>query len=194
MAFKSQMSVYFSTHEPLQSVRQRKSWNASKGQNRTLPVPKHNSCAKQNAHLIATQRSRGIASMSPVPSTCRIFVALFTFGAAPHLALAQDVKPMAFPFALEGAYNEIETKYIFGFTDGSDIGAEGEKAIEVETNGAFRKRHGRYSAIEQEVEFEAVPTQFFAYELSAHGTAHAIKGVDGLDDLHRVTPSGLSAR
>ena len=132
--------------------------------------------------------------MSPVPSTCRIFVALFTFGAAPHLALAQDVKPMAFPFALEGAYNEIETKYIFGFTDGSDIGAEGEKAIELETNGAFRKRHGRYSAIEQEVEFEAVPTQFFAYELSAHGTAHAIKGVDGLDDLHRVTPSGLSAR
>jgi len=101
---------------------------------------------------------------------------------------------MAFPFALEGTYNEIETKYIFGFTDGSDIGAEGEKAIELETNGAFRRRHGRYSAIEQEVEFEAVPTQFFAYELSAHGMAHAISGVDGLDDLHRVTPSGLSAR
>jgi outer membrane putative beta-barrel porin/alpha-amylase len=114
--------------------------------------------------------------------------------AVPQIGSAQDAKPTSFPFALDGVYNEIETKYIFGFTDGSDIGAEGEKAIELETNGAFRKRHGRYSAIEQEVEFEAVPTQFFAYELSGHGTAHAISGVDGLDNLHRVTPSGLSAR
>jgi hypothetical protein len=119
---------------------------------------------------------------------------LFALCAAPHLAFAEDAKAMRFPFSVDGVYNEIETKYIFGFTDGSDIGAEGEKAIELETNGQFRKRHGRYSAIEQEVEFEAVPSQFFAYELSAHGTAHAISGVDGLDDLHRVTPSGLSAR
>jgi hypothetical protein len=140
------------------------------------------------------EHSQGRTSMSPVASTCRTCFALLTLGAAPHLAFAQDAQPRAFPFALDGTYNEIETKYIFGFTDGSDIGAEGEKAIEVEANGAFRKRHGHYSAIEQEVEFEAVPTQFFAYELSAHGMAHAIKGVDGLDDLHRVTPSGLSAR
>src|SRR3954452_20487778 len=69
-----------------------------------------------------------------------------------------------------------------------------EPSANLETNGAFRKRHGRYSAIEQELEFEAVPTQFFAYELSAHGTAHAISAVDGLDKLHRVAPSGLSAR
>lgn len=132
--------------------------------------------------------------MSPVPSICRTFLALLTLCTAPHLAFGQAVQPTAFPLALDGTYNEIETKYIFGFTDGSDIGAEGEKAIELETNGAFRKRHGRYSAVEQEVEFEAVPTQFFAYELSAHGTAHAINKVDGLDNLHRVTPSGLSAR
>jgi hypothetical protein len=119
---------------------------------------------------------------------------LLALCAAPHFAFAEDAKSMRFPFSVDGVYNEIETKYIFGFTDGSDIGAEGEKAIELETNGQFRKRHGRYSAIEQEVEFEAVPSQFFAYELSAHGMAHAISGVDGLDDLHRVTPSGFSAR
>src|SRR5947209_9189809 len=130
----------------------------------------------------------------PVPSTCTKWLAITALCTFPYFAFAQEAAPTRFPFSIDGAYNEIETKYIFGFTDGSDIGAEGEKAIELETNGAFRKRHGRYSAIEQEVEFEAVPTQFFAYELSAHGTAHAIKGVDGLDDLHLVTPSVLSSR
>src|SRR4051794_32094927 len=81
-----------------------------------------------------------------VSRTCTKSLALLVLSATPPLAFAQDVQPMAFPFALEGTYNEIETKYIFGFTDGSDIGAEGEKSIELETNGAFRKRHGRYSA------------------------------------------------
>jgi len=90
-------------------------------------------------------------------------------------------------------FHELETKYIFGFTSGSDIGAEGERAIEFETTGAFQKRHGRYTAIEQEIEFEGVPTQNFAYELSAHGTYHAIKGVDDLDDFTRAQFSGLSA-
>ncbi|MEA2759828.1 MAG: hypothetical protein QOH65_2441 [Methylobacteriaceae bacterium] len=132
--------------------------------------------------------------MPPVLTRSTRLLMLLALCVASHLAFAEDAKPMRFPFSVEGVYNEIETKYIFGFTDGSDIGAEGEKAIELETNGQFRKRHGRYSAIEQEVEFEAVPSQFFAYELSAHGMAHAISGVDGLDDLHRVTPSGLSAR
>ena len=69
-----------------------------------------------------------------------------------------------FPFALDGAYHEIETKYIFGFTDGADTGAEGETAIEFETNVALRRRNGTYAAAEQEIEFEAVPSQFFSFE------------------------------
>jgi hypothetical protein len=90
-------------------------------------------------------------------------------------------------------YHELETKYIFGFTSGSDIGAEGEKAIEFETTAAFQKRHGTYRMIEQEFEFEGVPTQNFAYELSAHTLYNSIKGVDGLDNLNRTQFSGLSA-
>jgi hypothetical protein len=129
--------------------------------------------------------------MPPVPRACTGFFAVFALCAVTHLAFAQDGNPTRFPFSLDGVYNEIETKYIFGFTDGSDIGIEGEKAVELETNGQFRKRHGRYSAIEQELEFEAVPSQFLAYELSAHGTAHATSGVDGLDDLHRIAPAGF---
>ena len=83
---------------------------------------------------------------------------------------------------------------MFGFVDGADIGNEGEKAFEFETTGAFQKRGGRYSAVEQELEFEHVPTQFFGYELSAHGMAHSISGVEGLDDINHAAFSGLSAK
>ncbi len=47
------------------------------------------------------------------------------------------------PQTLNEAFQDIESKYIFRFTQGSDIGNEGEKAIEFETNGSFQKRGGR---------------------------------------------------
>jgi Putative MetA-pathway of phenol degradation len=89
-------------------------------------------------------------------------------------------------------FHELETKYIFGFTSGSDIGAEGEKSIEFETTSTFQKRQGRFVALEQEVEFEGVPTQYFAYELSAHGMYNNIHGVDGIDNVTSTQFSGLS--
>ena len=90
-------------------------------------------------------------------------------------------------------FHEIETKYIFGFTEGADIEAEGEKAIEFETTGSFGMRGGSFTAIEQEIEFENTPTQFFEYELSAHGLYQSIDNVDGLDNFHNFNFSGLSA-
>ncbi len=101
---------------------------------------------------------------------------------------AQDAPP-----ATIDPYHELETKYIFGFTEGADIGAEGEKAIEFETTTSSTMRGGSFMAIEQEVEFEGVPTQFFGYELSAHGLMQQIYGVDGLDNLNRTNFSGFSA-
>ena len=91
------------------------------------------------------------------------------------------------------SFHELETKYIFGFTSGADIGVPGEEAIEVETTTESRKRGGHYSVVEQEVELEGVPSDRFAYELSVHGTSTAVTGVEGLDDRHRVGFSGLSA-
>src|SRR5471030_1085026 len=63
-------------------------------------------------------------------------------------------------------FHEAESKYMFGFVDGSDIGNEGEKAIEYEATGSFGKRGGRYGAVEHELAFEHVLTQNFSYELS----------------------------
>ena len=39
--------------------------------------------------------------------------------------------------------HELETKYIVGFTQGSDIDAEGEPSIEFETTAGFPMRGGR---------------------------------------------------
>jgi hypothetical protein len=90
-------------------------------------------------------------------------------------------------------YHELETKYIFGFTEGADIGAEGEKSIEFETTTASGLRGGTYGALEQEVEFESVPTQNFGYELSAHGLGFSVNDVPGMADAHGANFSGLSA-
>ena len=91
-------------------------------------------------------------------------------------------------------FYEAESKYMFGFLDGADIGNEGEKAFEYESTGSFQKRGGRYAAIEHEFEFEHVPTQNFAYELSAHVLSHSISGVEDLDDFRGTQFSGLSAK
>src|ERR1700753_3184362 len=48
-------------------------------------------------------------------------------------------------------YHELETKYIFGFTEGADIGAEGEKSIELETTTAGGLRGGTHRALETEI-------------------------------------------
>jgi hypothetical protein len=122
-----------------------------------------------------------------------LLLAAALFGAVGRLdaAKADAARPATPPV---DSFHELETKYIFGFTTGADIGVPGEQSIEFETTAAFQKRGGRYSAVEQEIEFEGVPTDYFAYELSAHGTYHSISGMSGgLDDLNRIGFSGLSA-
>jgi len=91
-------------------------------------------------------------------------------------------------------FHEAESKYMFGFLDGSDIGNENEKAFEYEATASLQKRGGRYTALEHEFEFEQVPTQNFAYELSAHVLSHSISGVEGLDDRNSTQFSGASAK
>ncbi len=90
-------------------------------------------------------------------------------------------------------YHELETKYLFGFTEGADIGAEGEQSVEFESTTQWGRRGGVYGTIEQEVEYENVPTQNFGYELSAHGFAYNVQGVEDAPVASGSTFSGLSA-
>lgn len=124
-----------------------------------------------------------------------LFAALF-FIATGFSARAQSAQLAATSNApsVADVFHEAETKYLFGFTDGADIGNEGEKAIEYEGTGSFKKRGGRYSAFEHELEFEHVLTQNFAYELSLHGLNHSVSDVEGLDDLQNTQFGGASAK
>ena len=50
--------------------------------------------------------------------------------------------PAAQAAPLPDPFHELETKYLFGFTEGADIGAEGEQSVEFETTAAFQSAAG----------------------------------------------------
>ena len=90
--------------------------------------------------------------------------------------------PLFFPaaasaqYATPDSFRELESKYIFGFTVGSDIGPEGERALELTAGAAFQKRTGSFGALEQEVELEYNPTDSFQIEPGARGVYTWING------------------
>jgi hypothetical protein len=108
-----------------------------------------------------------------------IAVALISFSTV-NLVRAQDTT----------GFYEIETKYIFGFTEGSGIGLEGEKEISTETVARFGKRDGRYQATETKLEFEMTPNQYIQLEMGVLVASHNIRSVTDLDDRNQVAFSG----
>lgn len=106
----------------------------------------------------------------------------------PAVASAQSATPGQTP----NSFREFESKYIFGFTLGSDIGEEGEVELENGTNIAFQKRTGTYGALEHEAELEYNPFDSFQIEAAAHGVYTWISGVEGLEDRHGANFGGLS--
>jgi hypothetical protein len=91
------------------------------------------------------------------------------------------------------AFHELETKYIFGFTIGSSIGIEGEKAFEPDTIGNFGKRDGTYTATETELEFEYTPSQLVQIEFGPTVSYYNIHNVTGIDDRSMGSLNGFEA-
>jgi hypothetical protein len=91
------------------------------------------------------------------------------------------------------AFHEIETKYIFGFTVGSAVEAEGEKAIEPDTRANFGKRGGHYAATGTEVEYEFTPNQYMQIELGPTVSYYNIHNVPGLEDRTMGSLNGFVA-
>jgi len=88
-------------------------------------------------------------------------------------------------------FYEIETKYIFGFTEGSGIGLEGEKEFTTESVINFGKRDGRYAVSETKFEYEFTPNQYIQIELGPLASYYDIRNVTGLDDMNAVKFSGF---
>ena len=92
--------------------------------------------------------------------------------------------------AQDGFY-EVETKYIFGFTEGSGVGLEGEKEFSLESVARIGKADGRYWASETKLEYEFTPNQYVQFELGPLVSSHYIKNVTDLDNRNQVAFAGF---
>src|SRR5512139_1147565 len=95
------------------------------------------------------------------------------------------------PKTVLAIYRDVETKYIFGFTEGSGIGLEGEKEFSIDTVARIGKRDGRYWASESKLEFEFTPNQYVQFELGPLVAGHSIGNVTGLDDRKQLAFGGF---
>jgi len=91
-----------------------------------------------------------------------------------------------------GTFYEIETKYIFGFTIGSSVGLEGEKAFEPVTVGHFGKRTGTYAATETELEYEFTPNQYMQIELGPTVSYYNVHNVTDINDRTMASLNGFA--
>jgi hypothetical protein len=117
---------------------------------------------------------------------CSIIAAI-SYVASSVAAIAQDDAAFA---------REIETKYIFGFTEGSGIGLEGEKELSFDTDariakGARKPGPSRYWGSESKLEFEFTPNQYVQFEFGPILSGHSISNVPGLFDRNQFAFGGL---
>jgi len=105
------------------------------------------------------------------------------------LALLVGLVPAAFGQSPNTFY-EIETKYIFGFTEGSGIGLEGEKEISPDSVTSIGKRTGSYVTGQTKLKYEFTPNQFMQFELGPIVSWHHIRNVTDLDDVNRFSFGG----
>jgi hypothetical protein len=103
--------------------------------------------------------------------------------AAPLCAFAPDML-RAQDNAGDDAFYEIETKYIFGFTEGSGVGLEGEKEFSPESVITFGKRDGHYMVSQTKLEYEFTPNQYVQFELGPIVSSYNIRNVTDLDDMN----------
>src|ERR1700674_728887 len=84
-------------------------------------------------------------------------------------------------------YRDVETKYIFGFTEGSGIGLEGEKEFSPDSVTSIGKRDGKYTTTETKLKYEFTPNQYVQFELGPIVSWHNIQNVTGLDNRNQTS-------
>jgi hypothetical protein len=114
------------------------------------------------------------------------------FLSAPAHAFAQEAGQKL--TASNPKADELETKNIFGFTSGTDIGPEHDLELELETNLEFAKREGAYNSGDQFVTLEYNPTDWIEVDSRVRVSFDQIKGVDDLDDRRGANFGGLAGK
>lgn len=87
----------------------------------------------------------------------------------------------------------VNTRYIFGFTEGADTEPQGEREFENDTVASFGKRSGTYTAVQNETELELGITDNLMVEFGAFGSYHRIRDVPDLEDRNNGRFDGLAA-
>ena len=82
----------------------------------------------------------------------------------------------------DGGEAGVNSRYIFGFTEGADTERRGEKELENNAIGRFGKSAGTYAAIGNETELEFGITDNLMAELGGLTAFHHIRNVPELDD------------
>ncbi len=111
---------------------------------------------------------------------------------APSLAAADDDE-LAKAGQPSNPFYALDTKNLFGFLEGADIGEKGDRSLEFETTGSFGEAQGLYRSIEQEFIFENALTDSLGLELGAHLLGQDIRHSSDLPNFVGVNFMGVSA-
>lgn len=84
----------------------------------------------------------------------------------------------------------IDTEHLFGFTEGSDIGAPPEKELESETTARLAKRGGTFRAIDSALVLKVPLSERFRLAPGLAFAGYAMRGVPGLDDREVAALAG----
>ncbi|MGB7975858.1 MAG: transporter [Roseiarcus sp.] len=109
---------------------------------------------------------------------------------APSFAAADDESATAgLP---SNPFYALDTKNLFGFLEGADVGEQGDRSLEFETTGSLGRAQGLYNSIEQEIIFEPTLTDSLGLEFGAHVLGQNVQRTPGLPDFVGVDFSGAS--
>jgi hypothetical protein len=87
---------------------------------------------------------------------------------------------------------EVDTEHMFGFTKGSDIGEAGEKELEADSTGRFRRLGGSYSNVATALEAKYSLSDRSRLSAVATVAYYHIAGADGLDDRRQGALQSVS--
>src|SRR5262249_37654578 len=87
----------------------------------------------------------------------------------------------------------VNTRYIFGFTEGADTERAREKEVENDTQGRLGKRSGTYTALQNKSEAEFGLTNNLLVEFGLFGSYHRIQDVPDFDDRNGARFDGAFA-
>ena len=86
----------------------------------------------------------------------------------------------------------VDTEHLFGFTEGADIGAAGEKEAESDSTFRYGKQTGLFANASSELEFKYTAFQNFRISTAATLAYYDIAGAAGLENRRQAAAQSVS--